>query len=350
MPCSVCALSSMLPAYMQAIVLNDFGSSDNFVGVEMPLPEIRPGEVRVRIKAVSFNPVDWQIRQGLSERARLRSMILGRDLSGVVEAVHAGNGNFRVGDEVFGYVCDLASNGTYAQYASVPAELLAAKPASLTHAQAAAVPVAGITASLALDKTWADSGKSVFVAGGAGGVGTFAMRLLNQLGVRDLVTTAGSAASRAYLIEHCGLRDEQIVDYRQADFAEQALERNCGGYDIALDFVGGRMLSACCALLALDGNLASITEAPSREDFELLFQKNASFHAIGGNAYSLVGDRAIWRTYTEILERLAHLFDSSELAPPPVTVLGRLSADVVKGAHALLESNSVQGKLVMLCD
>jgi len=343
------AARSRTAASMRAVVLSAFGDADNFVAADLPVPEVRAGEVRVRIKAVSFNPVDYQIRKGLPESSRLRSMILGRDLSGVIDAVDAGVTDFRVGDEVFGYVCDLASNGTYAEYVSVPAELLAAKPTSLTHAQAAAVPVAGITASMALDKCWADDSKSVFVAGGAGGVGTFAIRLLRYLGVRNLVTTAGSAASRAHLIKHAGLSGDQIVDYRDADFVDQTLRHNSGGFDIALDLVGGRMLSACCVLLGVDGNLASVTEAPNRDDFEFLFRKNASFHPIGANAYSLLGERAIWRTYAEILDRLAHLFDSRALAPPPVTVLGTLSVDVVKQAHRLLESNSVQGKLVMTC-
>jgi len=344
-----CVLARQAQATMKAIMLGAFGSAENFAAVAVPLPQAGAGEVRVRIKAVAFNPVDYQIRRGLSESARLRSMILGRDLSGVVDAVPADAGKFCVGDEVFGYVTDLASNGTYAEYVCVPAELLATKPASLTHAQAAAVPVAGITASLTLDKCWVDSGKSVFVAGGAGGVGTFICGLLRHLGVRNLVTTAGSAGSRAYLIEHCGLREEQIVDYTQDDFVVQALRRNGGAFDIALDLVGGRMLAACCALLGVDGNLASITEIPRADDFEILFQKNASFHSIGANAYSLVGDRVVWGTYAEILERLAHLLDSGALAPPPVTMLGHLSADVVRQAHALLESNSARGKLVMLC-
>ena len=335
---------------MRAIVLNAFGSAENFLAAELPIPQPRAGEVRVRVKAVSFNPVDYQIRRGQSESSRLRSMILGRDFSGVIDAAHANVDRFSVGDEVFGYVCDLASSGTYVEYLCVPAELLAAKPASLTHVEAAAVPVAGVTASLALDKTWIDGSKSVFVAGAAGGVGTFVSRLLHQHGVSNLVVTAGSIASRTHLLEHCGLREEQIVDYKDADFIEQALQRNGGGFDVALDLVGGRMLSACCRLLAVDGNLASITEAPSQEDFELLFQKNASFHSVGANAYSLVEDRVAWRTYAEILDRLAYLFDSGALAAPPIRVLGGLSTCVVQQAHALLESNAVQGKLVMECD
>jgi NADPH:quinone reductase-like Zn-dependent oxidoreductase len=276
-------------------------------------------------------------------------MILGRDLSGTIDAVGEDADEFNVGDDVFGYVCDLASSGTYAEYVSVPVELLASKPTSLSHEQAAAVPVAGVTALMALNKARADETRSVFIAGGAGGVGTFAIMLARQLGVRRVITTAGNPRSRAYLIERCGLGDDQIVDYRDAGFIELAVRRNGGGFDVALDLVGGAMLSACCALLAVDGDLASVTDPPARDDFEILFQKNASFHSIGANAYSLVDDRAVWRKYRTMLEHLARLFDSGELAPPPIDVLGPLSAQVVKHAHALLESNAVQGKLVMTC-
>jgi NADPH:quinone reductase len=338
------------PLRMKAIVLSSFGGVDHFAAANLPLPEVRQGEVRIKVKAVSFNPVDYQIRKGQPESHQLRSMILGRDLSGSVDAVHEDVTEFRVGDEVFSYVANLASSGTYAEYVSVPAELVARKPASLTHEQAAAVPVAGITASLALDKARADKTTSVFIAGGAGGVGTFALRLARQRGVQKLITTAGNAKSRAYLIEQCGLRDDQIVDYKDGDFVLRAMQRNGGPFEVALDLVGGRMLSACCALLAVDGNVASITEAPSRDDFEILFRKNASFHAVGANAYSLTHDRAAWQTYRALLDQLSRQFDSGALAPTTITVLGRLSVEVVQQAHTLLESNAVQGKLVMICE
>jgi NADPH:quinone reductase-like Zn-dependent oxidoreductase len=116
-----------------------------------------------------------------------------------------------------------------------------------------------------------------------------------------------------------------------------------------LDLVGGRMLSACCALLAADGDLASITEAPSRDDFETLFDRNASFHSVGTHAYSLSPERAAWRKYRTVLARLAADFDSGALAPPPIRDLGALSPPVVRQAHLLLERNAVQGKLVMSC-
>lgn len=334
---------------MKAIILRAYGSADNFEAADLPVPELRGGDVRIKVKAVSFNPVDYQIRKGQPESRFTTSKILGRDLSGVVDGVHEDVTDLHVGDDVISYVCTLASSGTYAEYVSVPAELVARKPVSLTHDQAAAVPVAGLTASIALNKAGGGASKSVFVAGGAGGVGTFAIMLARQLGVRNLVTTAGNARSRAYLIERCGLEGDQIVDYKDGDFIAQAMKRNGGPFDIALDLVGGKMLSACAALLAVDGDLASATEAPERDDFETLFLKNASFHSVGANAYSLTDDRVLWRKYREMLDHLSRLFDSGALSPPPIRVLGTLSPEVVKKAHELLESNAVQGKLVMTC-
>jgi NADPH:quinone reductase len=101
---------------MKAIVLNSFGSADNFAAADLPIPKLRKGEVRIKVKAVSFNPVDYQIRKGQPESSRVRSMILGRDLSGSVDAVHEDVTDFNAGDEVFSYVCDLASSGTYVEY------------------------------------------------------------------------------------------------------------------------------------------------------------------------------------------------------------------------------------------
>lgn len=328
-------------------MLRSFGSSDNFVDIELPVPAMRAGEVLVKVRAVAFNPVDCQIRRGQPESSHARSMILGRDLSGSVEAVHEGVTGFSVGDEVFGYVCNLASSGTYAQYVSVPAELLARKPRLLTHEQSAAVPVAGITASLALAKARTGNTRRMFIAGGAGGVGSFAIALARQLGVQHLVTTAGSAASRAHLVDRCGLKDENVLDYRDAGFARQATDLSGDGFGFALDLVGGSMLSTCCSLLAVDGDLASVTEAPTRDDFEVLFERNASFHPVGAHAFSLLGDRTAWLRYSGMLQDLAHRFDDGSLAPPFITVVGAMSADAVRHAHDLLDGNRVQGKLVM---
>lgn len=334
---------------MKAIILKEYGSIDNFEIADLPIPTLRKGQIRIKIKAVSFNPIDYQIRRGSPESRLVTSNILGRDLSGIVDEVEEEVNDFKKGDEVFCYVCNLASSGTYTEYICVPSAIVAKKPGSLSHEQAASVPVAGITAWIALTKTKPDKSKSIFIAGGAGGVGTFSIMLAKQSGLQNIVTTVGNDKSLTYLIQNFQLKTEQIVNYRDENFIQKAIERNNGYFDIALDLVGGKMLSACCELLAIDGNLASVTEAPGQEDFETLFLKNASFHPVGANAYSLSNKPGHWKNYQHILNHLAQLFNSKAINKPRVTIMGPLSVDTVKKAHQLLENNSVQGKLIMTC-
>lgn len=332
---------------MKAIILKEYGSAANFEMADIPLPSIQKGQLRIKITAVSFNPVDYQIRKGLSESKMVTSNILGRDLSGVVDEVGEGVSDFKKGDEVYCYVCNLGSSGTYTEYVSVPQEIVAKKPCSLSHEQSAAIPVAGITAIIALTKGGAEKSKSIFIAGGAGGVGSFVIMLSKHLGIEKIITTAGNEKSRSYLVNRLQLKEEQIIDYKREGFMQQAIERNGGYFDIAIDLVGNKMLAACCELISIDGNVASIVDPPDTNSFETLFQKNASFHPIGANAYSLSTDHSRWQIYHRILNYLSKLYDSNRIREPQINVLGPLSVDVVKKAHQLLENGSVQGKLVM---
>lgn len=334
---------------MKAVILKKYGGIENFEMAELPIPPIKKGEIRIRILAVSFNPVDYQVRKGLPEAKLVTSNILGKDLAGIVDEVYEDVTEFKKGDEVYCYTCNLASNGTYTEYISVPATIVSKKPASLSFEQAAAIPVAGITAWLALSKTKAGSSRSVFIAGGAGGVGTFAILFAKHLGVKKIIATAGNEKSNSYLVQQLGLRQDQVINYKDESFIKNALERNGGYFDITLDLVGGKMLTACCDLLAVDGNFASVTDPPSKEDFETLFQKNASFHSIGANAYSLPGNESYWEKYKLMLNYFSVLYDTDALPYPPITIVGQLSVDTVKKAHSLMENTSVQGKLIMNC-
>lgn len=334
---------------MKAIILKRYGGKENFELADIPVPPVQKGQIRVRIMAISFNPVDYQIRRGLNESRLVTSNILGRDISGIVDEVDKEVKEFEIGDEVYSYVSNLGSSGTYTEYICIPAAIAAKKPAYLSHEQAASIPVAGITAMLALSKAKADKSKSIFIAGGAGGVGSFAITFAIQSGIRNIVTTAGNDRSISYLVENLGMKKEQIINYKDDDFINQALEKNKGNFEVAIDLVGGRMLSACCDLLAIDGNLASIVDAPTHDEFETLFQKNGSFHSIGANAYSLSKIEKDWRIYQRILNHISVLYDTNEIKKPPITVLGPLSVTTVQKGHDLLENHSVQGKLVMIC-
>ena len=335
---------------MKAIILKEYGSINNFESADIPIPLVKKGDIRIRIKAVSFNPVDYQIRKGLPESRQVTSSILGRDFSGIVDEVHEDEREFKKGDEVFCYVSNLASSGTYTEFICVPSTIVAKKPVFLSHEQAASIPVAGITAILAIEKAKKNKSRSFFIAGGAGGVETFVIMFAKLSGFRNIVATVGDDKSRSYLMQQLQLKEEQIINYRDSDFVKSAIEVNGEYFDVALDLVGGKMLSACCELLAIDAQLISVVEVPGKEDFEILFQKNASFHPIGANAYSLSTNPGHWKTYKYILNYISGLFDSNVLIKPPITILGSLSVGTVKKAHELLENNSVQGKLIMTCD
>lgn len=334
---------------MKAIILKEYGSADNFELAEIPIPLLKKGEVRIKIMAVSFNPVDYQIRKGLPEGKLVKSSILGRDLSGIIDEVNDEVNDFKKGDEVFSYVCNLASSGTYTEYICVPSDLVWKKPVSLTFAEAASIPVAGITAWMALTKTINSKSKSIFIAGGSGGVGTFTLMFAKQLGVENIITTAGNEKSENYLIQKLLLKKEQIVNYRDVDFIQKAIEKNNGCFDGVIDLVGGKMISACCELITVDGNMASVTEAPNQLDFDKLFDKNTSFHPIGANAYSISKNKVHWKKYQEILNHISIFFNNNPKRKPQITILGSLSVETVKKAHELLENTSVQGKLIMTC-
>jgi len=335
---------------MKAIILKEYGSINNFESADIPIPLVKKGHIRIRIKAVSFNPVDYQIRKGLPESRQVTSSILGRDFSGIVDEVHEDEREFKKGDEVFCYVSNLASSGTYTEFICVPSTIVAKKPVFLSHEQAASIPVAGITAILAIEKAKKNKSRTFFIAGGAGGVGTFVIMFAKLSGFRNIVATAGNDTLRSHLMQQLTLKEEQIINYRDSDFVKSAIEVNGEYFDVALDLVGGKMLSACCELLAIDGQLISVVDVPGKEDFEILFQKNVAFHPIGANAYSLSTNPGHWKTYKYILNYISGLFDSNVLIKPPITILGSLSVGTVKKAHELLENNSVQGKLIMTCD
>ncbi|HEX2535534.1 MAG TPA: alcohol dehydrogenase catalytic domain-containing protein, partial [Chitinophagaceae bacterium] len=243
---------------MHAITLQGFGGVENFRLEQVPLPSAQDGNILVQIKAVAFNPIDYQIRQGLGERKLLHSPILGREFAGIITGGDLRATGFQKGDSVYGYAGSLGSNGTYAEYISVPAAVLAKIPDGLSFETAAAVPMAGLTALQCVTRLQVPAQASVFVAGGSGGVGAWVLKLLRPAGVERLVTTAGGAASRAAL-RRLGLGDGQIVDYREPQWVQSALSANDGApYPYCIDAVGGALSEACARLLSIHGSYADI--------------------------------------------------------------------------------------------
>jgi NADPH2:quinone reductase len=127
---------------MQAIILNDFGGVENFSAATLPIPEPGDQEVLIAIAATAFNPIDYQMRQGATERKRMHSPVLGREFSGTVIKTGKSVQQFAVGDAVMAASGSMGSNGTYATHISLPQEILVHKPANLSFAEAAALPTA----------------------------------------------------------------------------------------------------------------------------------------------------------------------------------------------------------------
>lgn len=240
---------------MKAFVVSGYGSAERLRCTELPTPAPADDEVLVRVRATSVNPYDWHLMRGEPYIARLMPggpgvrrpeiTVLGCDMAGQVEAVGRNVTRFQPGDEVFA----LLRGGGFGQYVTVKEELLAAKPANLSFEQAAAVPMAAVTALVAVrDSGGLKDGQAVLVNGASGGVGTFAVQIAKALGAR---TTAVCGARNADLVRSIGA--DEVLDYRADDFT-----RARSRYDLIIDIAGTRPVRACRRALTPKGTLVVV--------------------------------------------------------------------------------------------
>jgi NADPH:quinone reductase-like Zn-dependent oxidoreductase len=233
---------------MKAIIHDRYGSPDvlRFADVDQPVPA--GDEVLVRVHAAAVNARDWHAMRGDPYLARLsfglrrpKVRIRGTDFAGRVESVGRAVTRFRPGDEVYG-----EAPAAFAEYVSVPQDLLDPKPATLTFEQAAAIPLAGNTALMGLrDAAQTRAGQHVLINGASGGVGTFAVQLAASFGAQ---VTAVCSTRNADLVRSLGA--DHVVDYTREDFTRRAQR-----YDVVLDLVGNRPLAALRRVLTPTGTL-----------------------------------------------------------------------------------------------
>ena len=201
---------------MQAAVITQYGGNEFLELRQLQDPQIKSGQLLVRIHAASVNPIDWKVGQGYFRLIPGQKMpcILGSDFSGVIEAVGAGVKGLQVGDEVMG----LAAGGvghTFAERIAVSAKLVVKKPANLTHQEAASLPLVGVTALAAL-RNKVRTGDKVLIVGGSGGVGSFAIQYAKSLGGEVIATC--SQRNHEMVTE---LGADQVIDYQSSDPATQ---------------------------------------------------------------------------------------------------------------------------------
>ncbi|MGA2384702.1 MAG: NAD(P)-dependent alcohol dehydrogenase [Gemmatimonadales bacterium] len=239
---------------MKAIVYRSYGSPDVLRYEEVEKPTPADDEVLIRIRAAAANPMDYHLMGG-AYLMRLMTGLLkpkptcpGADLAGEVEAVGRNVTRFRPGDPVFG-----GARRAFAEYACAAENRLAAKPANLSFEQAAAIPVAGLTALQGLrDKGRLQPGQRVLVNGAAGGVGTFAVQIAKAFGA---VVTGVCSAKSADLVRSIGA--DGIIDYARDDFT-----RGAQRYDLLFDGVGNRPLSACRRVMTPKGTFVAVGVRP----------------------------------------------------------------------------------------
>jgi len=237
---------------MKAMVYEEYGTPDVLELREIERPPVSDDGVLVRVQATSVNPVDWHMLTGLPRIARLEAglrrpkrQVLGVDFAGTVEAVGRDVTQFRPGDEVFG-----ARNGALAEYVCArESRAIVTKPANVTFEQAAAVPVAAITALQALrDKGKIQAGHNVLVNGASGGVGTFAIQLAKSFGANltAVCSTPNVETARS-------LGADRVIDYTQEDFT-----RTGQRYDLMIDIAGNRSWADCKRVLGAKATVVGV--------------------------------------------------------------------------------------------
>jgi NADPH:quinone reductase-like Zn-dependent oxidoreductase len=306
---------------VKAVRIHDYGDADVLAFEDAPMPSIRSTDVLVRAVAASVNPVDWKIREG-----HLRQMIsyplpltLGWDVSGVVEAVGSGVSRFKVGDPVYSRP-DIKRNGTYAEYVAIREDEVAHKPTTVSHIEAASLPLAGITAWEALFTTGRlRAQQKVLIHAGSGGVGSLAVQLAKSRGAFVVATTSGRNSA---LVKSLGA--DEVIDYRTQRFQEELRD-----VDLVLDTIGGEVQDGSWSMLKPGGTLVSIIRPPSDERAKALGMRSA-FVFIEPNA--------------GILAQLADLVDAGSLRP----VVGAEFAlkDIAK-AHAFSQTGRAVGKIAL---
>lgn len=225
---------------MKAVIYTQYGSPDVLRLANVPVPTPKAGEVLVKIHAAAVNSADIRLLRGQPFLVRLmgygmfkpKHRILGSDLAGRVEAVGSGVTAFKPGDAVYGDASNYGMGG-FAEYVAVPAAALAPMPRDLRFEEAAALPLAGITALQAVQKANIRAGERVAINGASGGVGTFAVQIAHALGAE---VTAIASAGKLDMLRTLGAA--HVIDYAQADFTERA-----GHYDVILGVNGYHSLA-----------------------------------------------------------------------------------------------------------
>ena len=330
---------------MRAILMIAAGTTEVLQLREIPLPQLpSTRHIRVKLAAAGINPLDTKLRSKPVYFPGKLPAILGCDGAGTVEAVGAGVSRFKPGDAV--YFCNGGIGdepGCYAEYTTVHEEYCAAKPATLSMAESAALPLVLLTAWEALvERANLKAGQSILIHAGAGGVGHIALQLAHHHGAHVAATV--SDGHKADIVKQLGA--EKIIHYRQQDFVQETLAWTDGrGADVVFDTVGGDTFLRSLQAVRYTGKLVSLLSTPlSLADSQLARLRNLSL------CYELMLAPQLMKLHDErvrqrrILEQGAQLADAGKLK---ILLSKTLPLAEAAEAHRLIEQGGVSGKIVL---
>ncbi|MGE5296650.1 MAG: NADP-dependent oxidoreductase [Solirubrobacterales bacterium] len=308
-------------ATMKAVRMHSYGGPEVLVYEDVPRPRAGKGDVLVQVYAAGVNPVDWKVREGYAKDRLGQNLplILGWDVSGVVEEVGPGVSRLKVGDAVFSRP-DSSRDGAYAEYIAIRESLVALKPKSVDHVHAAAIPLAAMTAWQALfDVGGLARGQRVLIHAAAGGVGTYAVQLAKWKGAYVF----GTASTRNQEFLH-SLGADSAIDYQSVAF-ETVVE----DVDVVFDTIGGETQARSWSVLKKGGILVSIVQPPS--------EKEAAAHGVR-QAFHYLDPKL------SELEEIGRLVDAGKVRPIVDTVLPLSEA---RRAHEMSQTGHTRGKIVL---
>ncbi len=313
---------------MKAMVIDAFGGPERLRAAEVPTPEPGPGEVLIALGCTSVNPVDWKIREGMLADMFPHAfpLIPGWDAAGTVSVVGPGVSGFKPGDKVFAYCRKPEIRyGTYCEFVAVHESAVAPMPANLGFAEAATIPLTGLTAWQSLfDAAKLAAGEKILIHAGGGGVGSLAIQFAKHAGAT--VYTTARAANHPYL---ASLGADAAIDYTKENFVNALRSREPHGIDVVLDTIGGHVQQRSYKVLRKGGRLVSIVGIPDLDEARP-YDVRTAFVFVSPNGVQL--------------KRIAELVESGAVRPAYFEVM-RL--DEAARAQELSRTGHVRGKIVL---
>lgn len=312
---------------MRAIILEDAGDASQLKLTQIPIPAIKDNEVLIKTKAISVNPVDSKTRKGKSLYHELReknpAIILGWDISGVIESVGKNVTNFKTGDEVFGMVNFPGHGQAYAEYVAAPATHLAHKPANISHEESAAATLAALTAWQALVTNGKVSkGQKVVIQAASGGVGHYAVQIAKHLGAYVIATS--SEANKEFVLE---LGADEHIDYKKYRIDEVVNDA-----DFVLDPMGGDNIGPSLNAVKKGGTVIML---PSL--YKDLIAAQSKAKGVNGFFFSVESNGDDMKKLAELLGKGIIRSHVSQVFP----------FEKMKEAHEQIETGKTKGKIVV---